>query len=338
MGTQFFWFYDILIIAIFLGVTFRCLRKGFVSSMVSLAAAGVAFAAGIFLSGITAPAVYDSFVKSRIEDYINQSIDNLADQNTLMQLSKIDASKIVINGTPLSEIDKTPDPAGKITLDLKKVDLSGTGIDSLNLDFLGIRQENLSEIDAGKANITSAELAQSDIGTLVLSKVLANTIQNSGQYEVIENAAKSVNGVLPQISGALSGGINNAVSEVIITVMKSEGGGITAALLDNLITPVIMVPLRTLIFFIIFVIICLTLSFLAKALSVVNRIPLVGPVNSLLGGVVGVLKSAVIIFLICIGVKILITITGNTIIFLNTMTIEQSVVFKHIYYLDFINF
>jgi len=331
MGTEFFWFYDLLIVAIFLGITFRCYKKGFVSSVVSLTAVAGAFLIGLLLSGVIASAVYDNFIKERAEEYISESIEQIVDDSVFIALPTIDASMILIRGVPLHEINMTPDTVGNIDLDLTNVDLSQTGIENLNLEFFGIKPESLSSINAGRAVITPAELAKSDIETLVLAKILANTLQESSEYIIIESTAQLINDLLPQISKSLSGGVNDAVSEIIVAVIESEDNSITNTLLDNLITPVIMLPLRTLIFFIIFVIISIALSFAAKAFSFVNRIPLIGAVNSLLGIAVGILISALVIFLVCIFVKILITITGNTIIFLNTMTIEQSYVFKYIY-------
>ncbi|MDR2533023.1 MAG: CvpA family protein [Oscillospiraceae bacterium] len=348
MGTQFSWFYDLLVIAIILGVTFRCFKRGFVSTVVSLVAVIAAFLAGLFLSGVLASAIYNGIIRQNALNHINKSLENMIDTEPLVMLSSLDLSKIILNETdnsgevirsfPLSEIDLTPDTVGNIDIDLGNVDLSGTGIDELNLAFWGLTSEDLSGVDAGRAIITSAELANSELEALVLAKVLANTMQNGAEYDAVADAAAAVGNFIPQVSGNFSGGVSEAVTQVIVTIIESGSGGITAALLDNLIAPVIMIPLRTLIFFILFVIICLVLSFTAKKLAVVNRIPLVGTFNSILGGVTGLLKSAVIILLVCISLNILITITGNDIIFLNTMTIEESVIFRHIYNFDLIKF
>jgi len=136
--------------------------------------------------------------------------------------------------------------------------------------------------------------------------------------------------------------VNDSVSQVIAAVIMSGEKGISAgiaeALLDTLVEPVITIPLRTLLFFILFAIICLCVSFFAKRLAIINRIPLIGRVNSILGGATGLLKAAVIIMLICMGLNILITVTDNTIIFINTMTIEETFIFRHIYNFELIKF
>jgi hypothetical protein len=348
MGTQFFWFYDLLVVVLVLGVTFRCFKRGFVSTLVSLIAVIASFIAALILSSFLAGWIYSSFIRENAINYIDDSLTNIVDIEPLAMLSEVDLSMIKLNevsgsgellrSTPLSEINRTPDTVGKIDVNLSNVDLSQTGIDRLDLEFLGINPESLSAVNAGRATVTSAELAGHEFETLILAKILTNTMQNGTEFGAVADAAASVGNFIPQVSGSFSSGVNEAVTQVLVTIIESGKSSISTGLVDNLIEPIIMIPLRTLIFFIIFVIICLVTSFFAKKLAIINRIPLVGPVNSFLGGVAGLVKSAVIILLICISLNILITITGNNIIFINTMTIEQSFIFSHIYYFDFINF
>jgi len=351
MGTQFSWFYDLLIIAIILGVTFRCFKRGFVSSVVGLIAVAASFVAALILSSLFAGAIYGNFVRPRAIDYIDSSLENIIDIEPLVMLSEVDLSKIMINevsqsgelirSTPLSEIPKTLDTVGKIDVNLSNVDLSQTGIEHLNLEFLGINPERLSSINAGRATVTAAELANNDFETLILAKLLTNTIQNGTEFDAVANAAEAVGRYIPQVSGSFNAGVSEAVTQIIVTIIEAGqpgNNGITTALVDNLIAPFVLIPLRTLIFFVLFAIICLVMSFITKKLAVINRIPLVGGINSFLGGVTGFLMSAVIILLVCIGLNILITVTGNNIIFLNTMTIEESFIFKFIYNFEFLNF
>jgi hypothetical protein len=348
MGTEFSWFYDLLVVAIIFGVTFRCFKRGFVSSVVGLVAVIASFVAALILSGFLTNAIYNNLIRERAIEYIDNSLENIIDIEPLAMLPELDLSKIMINevnasreivgSIPLSEIPQTLDAAGKIDVNLSSVDLSRTGIGNLDLAFLGITPEALSSIDAGRATITAAELANSDFETLILAKVLTNTLQNGTEFDALANAAETVGNFIPQVSGSFNAGVSEAVTQVMVTIIDSGKTGITAALVDNLIAPFVLIPLRTLIFFILFAIICVVMSFIAKKLAIINRIPLVGGVNSVLGGVTGLLKSAVIILLICIGVNILITVTGNNIIFLNTMTIEESFIFRHIYNFEFLNF
>jgi len=338
MGTQFSWFYDILVVAIVLGITFRCYKRGFVSSVVSLVSVLAGFIIALVLSGIIAPVIFDSFIRERAENQINESLDDMIDTSALLGLSGLDTSRILIGGVPIREISRTPDNVGNVNLDLTDVNLSNTGIDRLNLNYFGLSEDGLTSVNAGRTVITTSELSASEFETLVLARVLSSSIQhNSAGYKALEDAAETVGGILPQMSG----GTFNPVSRLFVTAIESgETGkrGLTDVLIDSLVAPLIILPLRTLIFFVIFGIISIVLSLVARTLSIVNRIPIVGRVNTALGIVIGVFKSAIVVFLVCIGVNILIGITGNSIIFLNTMTIDESYIFRHVYNIDLINF
>lgn len=52
-------------------------------------------------------------------------------------------------------------------------------------------------------------------------------------------------------------------------------------------------------FIIMFVVLTIALRFLAKALKKVNDIPVLGKFNGILGGVIGVIKAAAIVFVVC---------------------------------------
>lgn len=321
MGTEFFWFYDFLLLAIFFGITFRCYKRGFVSSVLGMTAGIAALVAGVFLSGLLCDLIYDNFIKERAENYINQSLDNMVSEDSLLRLHEVDRSQIRLNGVKISEINFTPDSVGKTDLDLSDADLSATGIDKLNLEFFGLESDGLSSINAGKAVITAAQSERNSLDTLILASILAYFVD------------------FPQVPGSFAG-VNYTKIEILAAIIEfgGKGGNITEAVTDNLIAPMVAVPLRTLIFTVIFTGTCILLFFMAKRLTFINRIPLVGTVNSVLGIAVGALKSAVIIMLVCIGINILITVTGNTIIFINTMTIDESLIFKHVYNFRFINF
>ena len=101
-----------------------------------------------------------------------------------------------------------------------------------------------------------------------------------------------------------------------------------------------LVPLRTIIFVVLFILIFIILSILIKATSVINKLPLIGQLNSLLGGVAGLLQGLVIVFIVVIIAHMAAEPTNNTLIFLNDMTINKSFAFSKIYnfsFLDFLN-
>lgn len=129
------------------------------------------------------------------------------------------------------------------------------------------------------------------------------------------------------------------VNNVVVSVVESSGNP-GKAILDNVAKPVILVPLRTVIFVVLFFLVFIILSIIIRATSVVNKLPVIGKLNSLLGGVLGLVQGLVIVFIVVIIAHMAVAISNNTLIFLNEMTINKSYAFSWVYnfsFLDFLN-
>ncbi|MCL2108632.1 MAG: CvpA family protein [Oscillospiraceae bacterium] len=324
MGIEFFWFYDLVIVAILLGITFRCYKRGFVASLLGMLAGVIALVVGVLLSNLLATAIYDGFIKGWAEEKIEESLTAIVGDSSLIRLPDLDCTQIVLKGERIGEIEFTPDSVGKIDIDLSNVDLSKTGIEKLDLEFFGLDPDELHSLKVGRTVITVAELERNSLETLVMASILAESLAANGENRLISSLTAPL---------GIFGGSNYSMTEIIASIIEfgGAGTGISAAITANLVAPIVFVPLRSTLFFIIFVLLCVSLSIVARKLTFINRIPLVGNVNSFLGIIAGLIKSAVIIVIVCISVKILITITGNDVIFLNTMTINESYIFKHVY-------
>lgn len=341
MGTEFFWFYDVILAAVLIGMVFLGVKRGFVKMLLSLVSVLVAFIASILISGAVSGWVYESFVEQPLESGISESIDNALGENVVTQLSKVDMSKATINGKTISSLDLKADDAGKITVNLNKLDLSKTGINNIDLTSFGVSADtDFSKINLGTVQFYESDIKNHDVENLMLAKVLSDNIADSDISEQIGNIADKINEALPAIefsSDTISGIDKSLVNDVVLSVLEvGENPG--KAVLDNVIKPVILIPIQTLIFILLFVIILVVLSLIIKATSVVNKIPLIGGVNQLLGGVLGVVQGFIVLFIIVIIVHLAVAVTGNTLIFLNEMTINKSYVFGYVYNLSFLNF
>ena len=60
---------------------------------------------------------------------------------------------------------------------------------------------------------------------------------------------------------------------------------------------------KIVIFLLVFTIVSIALEALANASKIINRIPVISSANEALGGILGLLKSAVIILVICKNLK-----------------------------------
>ena len=73
---------------------------------------------------------------------------------------------------------------------------------------------------------------------------------------------------------------------------------------------------------------------LSKAFRGVRHIPLIGSVNSLLGGVLGLVQAAVVILIVVMALNLLIGLTGDGIPYLNNEAISKTYLFHYLYDLN----
>lgn len=94
------------------------------------------------------------------------------------------------------------------------------------------------------------------------------------------------------------------IGEVDITPM------VDAFIESALAQPVIML-LRGVCFFVLFTVFMVAARFIARALGAVNRIPLVGSVNTMLGGILGVGQALITLYILALLVQVYIAYTGG---------------------------
>lgn len=339
MGTSFFWFYDILLLAIIAGVTFRGLKKGGVAVIIGTISVIIAFIAAFIGSNALTDMVYENYIDEPLSDYINENVDSVLGENLITDLEKIDMSKAVVGGQFLSSIELKPDSTGKVTLDLSDIDLTETGIENADLSMFGIGEGfDYSLVKVGNVEITESELKNNSIETIVLARVLTTNIKSGSMFEVFENIGEKMSEALPIVFGNYSKEIESGDSDIIYGLILSvtDFGYETRseAILSNIIDPIVIVPLRIIFFLLIFIIVSLVLTAIANAAKLINHIPIISSVNELLGGILGFIKAILIILIICIFVRFLISLTNDSLVFINTFTIENTLFFKYIYNFD----
>lgn len=344
MGTELFWFFDAAVIGLLIIFLYKGFRKGFVSVLIGFVAMVVAFAVALPVSGAMAEGIYNNVVKDAVSDEINSKIESVLSDSVIAGLKKVDMDKAKINGKELSSINFTPNNTGKINLELTKLDLSETGIDKVDLSAFGINDKtvNYSSLNLGSVEISATEREKYGIEKVILASVLSDNIVKGDAFSAINESINKMSEYLPSfmsgIADSVSSGDKEIINNIMLCVISTDTGSFSEAITDSMVKPVLLVPMRALIFLILFVIILLILNLAAKMVKGINHIPLVGGINKLLGAVAGFVQGAVVIFLVCIFVQVVISLSGNELIFLNTMTIDKTFIFQKIYYFDFINF
>ena len=350
MGTQFFWFYDVILAAILCGTVYMCVCAGFVKKSAGLLGAIIAFAVATFASAPAAAAVYDNWVAPGVMEKVTYTASAAPGGATdasgssakaaFDTLRNVDMSKALIAGRTIEEIrnDAVIDEQGVLTLDLTNVDLSNTGILSGDLSFFGI-EVLFYRVPAtiGKVDISAADYAKYELEDIILAKMISNQIieHPKSNHEVL---LKNLEDTIPGFSKIMGSGMDS-ISLLILNIITNYSSDSLAEMVsDNLVKPAVMVPIRALFFALLYALTGVLIAFIARKAELVNSLPIVGRVNAVLGGVVGIGQAAIAIFLVCIIVKVIITLTGNSVIFLNTMTIDETFVFRHVYNLKFLSF
>lgn len=341
MGTDFFWFYDVILAAVFIGMIFLGVKRGFVRMLLSLVSVVAAFIIALLISDGVSAWVYDSFVQQPLETNISQAVNDALGDNLVAQLQNVDMSKAQVNGQPLSQLDLKADDAGKITLNLSNLNISKTGIDKLDLSAFGFDStQDLTQLNLGTVQIYESDLKEHGIEKMMLSEVLTDNIQRSDIADTVGDVVNKINEVLPMLGlseDMLSQIDNTLLSDVVLSVIEA-GDNPGKAVLDNIVKPIVLIPIETLIFIILFVIILIVLSIIIKATSLINKLPVIGSINELLGGVMGFLHGVIVVFVIVIILHLVVSFSNNTLIFLNDMTINKSFAFSWIYNFSFLDF
>lgn len=342
MGTQFFWFFDLMVVIITIATIIKCAHKGFVASLFSALSVLVAFLAAFYVSDIVSDTIYKQYVSEPLTASINDYIDETLDNTLVDSLENVDMTKIKINSRYIDAYNLEPDTAGNITIDMSNTDLTETGLQYVDLSKFGFNEEtDYANLNIGTVQITQSELKDASIYTLMLAHVLSSRTTGAEIFDTIGDIINEITEELPdnvaETISKLSLSSNSINYDVVKYVLTAEQTDYGSAILDGLLKSIIIIPIRALIFLILFVIIMLVLGIVIKVCKLVNKIPVIGSVNILLGALLGVVETILFLLLISIFVQIIVLLSGDTLIFMNSMTIDETFIFKHIYYFDFIN-
>jgi hypothetical protein len=345
MGTEFFWFYELLTAAVFIGVAFAGVKRGFMSLLVGFLALIVGVVAAFWACEPISYMIYDNFVANRVDEAVEEHLPSDGTLLLLGELSAIDTDAIAVSGVPLAEADIKPDSAGKITLDISKIDLSRTGVDELDLSDYGV---DLSAMDltspgVGRINITAAELMNGDLGRLIAMKTLV--MANSQVASPFGSVQAVFEKVLPDELVAASGA---KLMEIFGTFgfgsFASDGsfssdGALTWTQPENVvkygvIQPAILSLIKPIVFLLVFTVVVFILRLVSRLFRALNMMPVIGGVNAVFGGVLGFVQAFVIMMMVCAALRIVIGLTGNDIVFINTAVIDKTALFKSLYDLN----
>lgn len=340
MGSEFAIVFDIAIAAIILFMFFEGWRKGFAGKILILGAAVAAFAAGMWLSEPIANGIYGKYIKQPVSEKLDSAVDASFSAIHLGGLSDADFSKVKISGVPVDEIIPEYRGTNSASFDLSVLDISEIGLTEEDLKTLGISEElDLTAINAKTVSFTEDEILKYGLGKLSVSQFAAICLLQ-------KNDLGEFNKCFEIISKYIPGGINygssdnisvSAVRQVTLSMLETRSG-IKDTLLSGMIRPSCIIIIRTVAFVLIFALVCTAVGIIARFTKILDKIPVIGKVNSLLGGLCGIFEGLVMVFMVCLATRLAISLSNGNAIMFNQATINSTYLFKRFYEIDILNF
>lgn len=339
MGSEFFWFLDIAVIGILAANLYRGAKKGAVAVLISAVAAIIAFIFAFAFCGVISEKIYDSFIRSNVEDYMSEKLGDSINKEMIKGLSETDMSEAIVNGTYLRDIQITYDDKRHADLDMSVVDLTRTGVQYADLSGFGIDEYfDWSYVKLGHLDVTDTEVNKYGLGNIVLARIIASNFTSKtvtrAFTDIGDRLSDTISPSLRSLGSDLSSGSTDAAYSFIVSILTVADQTFGDRIMDDIITPTVMIPLKAIVFCILFSLVMLILGIAANATKVINKIPVISSVNGAVGAILGLAEGLVIIVLLCIIIKLLTALCGDSLVFLNRNTIEKTYLFRIFYSFD----
>lgn len=339
MGYEFFWFYDLILVAVIIAALFNGIKKGAVAVIISAVAAIVGFIVAFAGCNIISDAIYTSSIKEPLTEYIDETVEDTVSFDIIDGLAEIDMTKTIVKEKYISEEDLSFNDKGIAILDLSTANMSETGMSEAKLSIFGIDEEfNYNEVKIGNIEITRDELEKYGFNTIILAHTLSTNITSGELYNTFKDIGAKISEAVPLVFGnyddKVSEGKTDTLYELVLSVIYVDNGNFGEVIVDNIVDPFILIPMKVLIFVLLFIIVVSLLNLIAKAAKIINKIPVIASLNELLGAVLSLAEALIIMIVICTVIRFIISIGGDSLIFLNEATIDKTILFKVLYSFD----
>lgn len=135
----------------------------------------------------------------------------------------------------------------------------------------------------------------------IVSAVEEKIDENINASSVAEKANAVVDSI-PEFAISLAGVDTSTIKEQISSI-KLDSQNIAQSLVEKIAEPIVVGALKIIIFILLAVVLMIVLRIAAKYISKLFNIPLVKTVNKSLGGVLGAVKGALVLLVVCTGLR-----------------------------------
>lgn len=298
MASDLFWFYDALALGILLITLYIGAKRGLMKSVVLVVLTVLSIVISWFGAEIASPIIYDELIKEHVANGLTQSSES--------------TDPVRVTSEAISE--------GDYGVEISDSDIEGI-IESEG-NFFSRLTDELKKNGAAE----SSDEIQTEVKGAVAEKMLVSLLGDFVQPSTIADILESFRGTTDGISDVLS---------IFISGNKEATATATE---EMIIAPVIKGILKVIVFILLLLILKLIIGPISDLFKSVNKIPVIGPVNALLGGALGAVEGAIVVYIIALVVRMAIYFTEGSLMFINTDTIEKTYIFKWFYDIDLTRF
>lgn len=145
---------------------------------------------------------------------------------------------------------------------------------------------------------------------------------------VQEQGTSGLTMLVENFSSILPGGMADEVTRSLQDILGSGAPDLAVRIVDTILTPLIVPMITVVLFFIAFAVCKLVISMLVAVLTNINKIPVIGSVNELLGILVGVAGGVLnVVLLLCL-IWAVVAITNNNLPVLNHDMLSGSMMYS----------
>lgn len=145
---------------------------------------------------------------------------------------------------------------------------------------------------------------------------------------VQERGTSGLTMLVENFSSILPGGMADEVTRSLQDILGSGAPDLAVRIVDTILTPLIVPMITVVLFFIAFAVCKLVISMLVAVLTNINKIPVIGSVNELLGILVGVAGGLLnVVLLLCL-IWAVVAITNNNLPVLNNDMLSGSMMYS----------
>ncbi|MCR5717759.1 MAG: hypothetical protein K6F80_01825 [Oscillospiraceae bacterium] len=290
MGTQFWWFYDVLTVVLLFGIGYAVIAKGFNKVVFQLAAFAVAVVVGVTGANLTAPKVYEELLREKILETVRLSFSD----ETFNIYQRVSESYA-------------------LSADAEEKNLSA---EELHKKFLAVKNQETPVFEEWYAKVICDALEQRANEAERLHYISGEQTTLSARMQALPS------GNLRDLLLCFEEDSNKDLVEQIEICIEP--------VYDANYTQLVRLSLFLVIELVILIICCI----IAMMMSHVDQEMHLRRGDHLLAVPVALVEIASLLFVICVIVRLIAQLTDNEMLLFNQQTIDETMLFKHIYHVQ----